>query len=495
MTKNDGHFNKILLTCYRCIYDPSFRLFKFAHFKRDLPVIRNILICFLLCCFLCPSWLHAQDNATPSRAELEKKKLELQKELEQANDELSNVQQNRKLTVRQAQLLQNKLAIRNKLIKNTNQEINFINGDINRANRDVRTLQNDLDTLKAQYAKLVLYAYKNRSAYNYLNFILSANSFNEAVKRFQYIKQYRAYRKHQAASIIQTEALLKQKIAYLSDQKEQRTGALTTEKKQRELLEQERKEKDEVVQSLRGREKELMADINAKKRAQRKLNATISILIKKEIEEARRKAAAEAAARAKAAAAAAAEAAKNNNNNNSRPIAKSEPAAPPPAAVEKPAAAESRPANVLEATPEEKLISENFEGNRGKLPWPVERGFISDPFGVHKHAVLQFVEQQNDGVNIDTDKGATARAVFNGEVVTATFDPFNKWTVLIRHGQYFTVYSNLMKALVKEGDQVSTKKPIGIIYTNDQTDESYIHFLIYKGSQPVNPALWLSSSH
>jgi murein hydrolase activator len=445
---------------------------------------RPVIYCLIIC-FLTPVILRAQNNTTPTRAELEKRKQELQNELQEANEALQSVQQNRKLTVRQVQLLQNKLNIRNKLIENTNDEISLINGDINRAYHDISTLENDLDTLKVQYAKQVVYAYKTRSSYDYLNFILSANSFNDAIKRFEYLKQYRDYRKHQASSIVETENLLKEKIAYLSSQKTDRREALTGEIKQRQILEQERQEKNNIVESLKGREKELMADIIEKRRAQQKLNATISILIRKEIEEARERAEAESKAAAN----------KTNNTSNSpanNTITKNEPSSVP---ANNTANNTSSAESVLEFTPEDKLISQNFEGNKGKLPWPVAKGFISDPYGRHQHPVLEHVEVQNYGVNIDTDKGAEARAVFNGEVATVSFDQYNKWTIIIRHGQYFTVYSNLLKSLVKEGDQVSTKQPIGIVYTNSATDETYIHFFIYKGTDSVNPALWLSSSH
>lgn len=428
-------------------------------------------ICFLMAIML--GWqriLYAQKNTgLPTRAELEKEKAQLQRQLEEANAHLQEIRKNKNLTVRQVQLLQSKISLRDKLIENLNDEISLIDRDIRRAYADIQDLEQDLDTLKAEYARQVVYTYKNRSMYDYLNFILSASSFNEALHRYAYLKRLRDYRRHQAQSIMQTEALLKEKISLLSASKQDRTQALTAQQKQMQQLEQERKEKNQLLLTLKGKEKQIMADIEAKRKAQQKLDATLAILIRREIEEARRKAA-EEAARAK------------STSASATASAKSAPAA-------------SSSAALLTETPEEKLISSNFEGNMGRLPWPVEKGYISDPYGRHQHPVLSYVEVENNGVNIDTEKGAIARAVFEGDVVTATFDQYNRWTVILRHGQYFTVYSNLLKPLVRTGEHVQTKQPVGIVYTNDESGETYLHFLIYKGTESMNPALWLSSNH
>ncbi|MCL6523959.1 MAG: peptidoglycan DD-metalloendopeptidase family protein [Thermoflavifilum sp.] len=412
--------------------------------------------------------LFAQKTGThmPTRAELEKEKIQLQRQLEEANAHLKEVQKNKSQTIRQVQLLQNKISLRNRLIENLNDEISLIDRDIRRAYQDIQDLENDLDTLKAEYAREVVYTYKNRSMYDYLHFILSANSFNEALHRYAYVKRLRDYRRRQAQSIIQTEDLLKEKIRLLSASKQERTQALSDQQKQRQALEQEKQEKNRLLLTLKGREKQILADIEEKRRAQKKLDATLAALIRREIEEARRKAAAESA--------------KARSSTDVSSAAAS--------------SASSSVSAALTETPEEKLISSNFEGNKGRLPWPVEKGYISDPYGRHQHPVLSYVQIENNGVNIDTEKGAIVRAVFEGDVVTATFDQYNRWTVIIRHGQYFTVYSNLLKPLVKAGEHVQTKQPIGIVYTNDESGETYLHFLIYKGTESMNPALWLSSN-
>lgn len=463
----------------------------------------RIIPCFLL--LLSPVLSRAQ-AVSPDRAELEERRNQLQHDIEQAQEDLNSVQKNRKETMTQLQLLQNKIRLRNKLIENINQEINYINGDINAANKDIQALQKDLDTLKAQYAQLVVYAYKHRSAYDFLNFVLSANSFNDAIKRFEYLKQYREYRKHQAVSIVATQAQLKQKIEKLAATKKKRSTVLGTEETQREELESEKKEKDEMVGSLRGHEKELLAEISQKKKESQQLSVRIAAVIRREIEEARKKAAAEAAARAKAEAEARARAeeearkraqayADNSNAGNNAPSAL------PPAKIDSTAVAKAvvpepekpvRPTSVLEDTPEALALSESFETNRGKLPWPVARAIVLDPFGVHQHPVLDRITWENDGITLRTDEGASVRAIFDGEVASV-FQLSGKWNVMIKHGQYFTVYANLKDVSVQKGDQVKTLQSIGTVYTNSEENDAEMDFKIYKGSTPVNPESWLKS--
>lgn len=450
--------------------------------------------------FLAPLRAGAQEISA-TRAELEKQRTELQKEIEKATQDLSEVQRDKRRTITQLQVLQNKVRLRNKLIANLNQEINYINGDINKANHDIASLQQELDTLRAQYAKLIVYAYKNRSAYDFLSFVLSANSFNDAIKRFEYLKQYREYRENQASSIIKTQGELKAKVNNLAAMKVKRSSTLSSEEGQRKTIEDETKEKDAMVTTLKGHESELLAGIKDKKKQSQQLNVKINAVIRREIEEAQRKAAeaarqqalAEARARAEAEArkALASSSAAPADENKAAPSPSAPTAATPPPA---PAASSSaaRPTNVLEATPASLALSESFESNRGKLPWPVAKAIITGTFGVHKHPVLDKIMVDNDGVTMQTEQGAAVRAVFTGEVA-GVFPVSNKWTVIIRHGQYFTVYSNLKDVSVQRGQQVQTMQPIGTVYTDASTGESDLDFKVYKSTTPVDPQLWLKS--
>lgn len=432
---------------------------------------------FLAALLSLPALARAQNS--PTRAELERSEQELQRQLDQANRDLTETQKNRRITLGQLHLLQSKIALRNSLIENINQDIGLINSDINYAYRDIKLEKKDLDTLKSQYARMVVYSYKTRSAYDYVNFILSSNSFNDAIRRYEYLKQYRAFRHNQAESILRTESLLKIKIQNFNTARLGRATVLTSQEKEINRLQEEKQEKNELVANLKDHEKDLMGDIRGKEKAQKKLSSTLTILIRREIEEARKT---EAATEGKKVVKAATKA---PSPGSTTPVT-----TPAPAAS---AARTTRPANPLEATPEALALSENFEANKSKLPWPVENGYISDPFGPHQHPLLDKVEVDNYGVNISTAQGGVVRAVFSGEVVTATNDAYTKWTVLIRHGEYFTVYSNLSKVSIKKGEQVSTKEPIGVAYTNEDSGETYVHFLVMKNGTFLNPAGWLKS--
>ncbi|WP_185937217.1 murein hydrolase activator EnvC family protein [Chitinophaga polysaccharea] len=472
------------------------------------------IIPFMLVLWLLPAMLVAQNNGQqqPSREELERRKKDLQREIDEANEQLKETKKSTRESLGQLRALRDKITLRTRLINNINEEINFINGDINTAARDVKTLQKDLDTLKAQYAQLVIYAYKNRSSYDMLNFVFSAESFNDAVKRFQYLKQYREYRRRQADNIVSTQEQLNQKIQNLESQRVRRSDALKTEQEQRNTLEIDKKEKDEVLNKLKGREKELVADINQRKKDAQKVQLAIRAVIRREIEEARRKAAEEEAARRKAAeekrrreeearkaaALAAAERAKaaaaNNNNNNAANTPAPTPA-PPPAKTPEPAPEPEKPAarteNVLEATPEALALSESFEANRGKLPWPVDAGNIIEHFGIHQHAVMEHIQVPSDGIVIATTKGGAVKSIFDGEVKSVVVMPGSGYVIIIRHGQYFTTYVRLQTTRVKKGDNVKTGQVIGTASTNDIENTGEVELQIWKGITKQNPEQWI----
>jgi len=476
---------------------------------------------FILVLGLLPALLHAQATQ-PSREELEHRKKELQREIDEANEQLKLNKKSTRESLGALRALRDKISLRTRLINNINEEINFINGDINSAYRDIKTLEKDLDTLKSQYAQLVVYAYKNRSTYDMLNFIFSSQTFNDAIKRYQYLKQYRDYRRRQAENILQTQVLLNQKIDNLRDQKDKRAGTLKTEQEQRVILETDKKEKDEVLNQLKGREKELVADINKNKKDAQKVQVAIQVVIRREIEAARKQAEEEAAAKRRAAeekrkreeaarkaaadqaaalakakreAAAAAAAAKNDNDPvAAKPVEVPKPApapTPPPA----PAPVEEKPVtrseNVLEATPEALALSESFEANRGKLPWPVSSGSIIGHFGRQQHAVMERITVENDGIIISTGKGASVKAIFSGEVRKVVIIPGGGALIIIRHGQYFTNYVRLQTVTVKTGDKVSTGQVIGTAGINELENQGEVELQIYKGVAKQNPESWI----
>ncbi|WP_158266896.1 murein hydrolase activator EnvC family protein [Chitinophaga niastensis] len=476
------------------------------------------IIPLMLMIWLMPTMLVAQSTGQQqqqSREELERRKKDLQREIDEANEQLKVTKKSTKESLGQLRALRDKITLRSRLINNINEEINFINGDINTAYRDVKTLQKDLDTLKAQYAQLVVYAYKNRSSYDMMNFVFSAQNFNDAVKRFQYLKQYREYRRRQADNILTTQEQLNQKIQNLESQRVRRSDALKTEQEQRATLETDKKEKDEVLSKLKGREKELVADINQRNKDAQKVQAAIRAVIRREIEEARRKAIEEETARRKAAeekrrrdeearkaaalaaaekARAAAAANNANNNNTAANTPAPEKAAPvpvKPAPAPEPEKTVSRTESVLEATPEALALSESFEANRGKLPWPVDAGNIIEHFGIHQHAVMEHIQVPSDGIVIATNKGGAVKSIFEGEVRSVVVMPGSGYVIIIRHGQYFTTYVRLQTTRVKKGDNVKTGQVIGTASVNDLENSGEVELQIWKGSTKQNPELWI----
>lgn len=490
------------VNCYFAVIFKTIML----NLKKFLPLVLAI--------GLLPALLHAQ-APTQSREELEHKKRELQREIDEANQALKETKKSTRESLSQLRALKEKITLRSRLINSINEEINFINGDINTAYRDIKTLEKDLDTLKSQYAQLVVYAYKNRSTYDMLNFIFSAQTFNDAIKRYQYLKQYRDYRRRQADNILSTQVLLNKKIESLRQQKEKRSGTLKTEQEQRTILEADKKEKDDVLTGLKGREKELVADINKNKKDAQRVQAAIQAVIRREIELERKKAEEEAlakrkaaeekkrreeaarkAAAAAAAAAAANKPAENNTAKNNEPATpKPAPPEPKPEVVKTPApAVDDKPVrteNVLEATPEALALSESFENNRGKLPWPVASGNVIGHFGRQQHAVMERITVENDGVIIGTAKGAPVKAIFTGEVRKVAVIPGGGSLVIIRHGQYFTNYARLQSVNVKSGDKVTTGQVIGTAGTNELENLGEVELQIYKGVVRQNPESWI----
>ncbi|QEH40671.1 peptidoglycan DD-metalloendopeptidase family protein [Chitinophaga sp. XS-30] len=468
-----------------------------VHLKKFIPVLLLMLLA------LTPAVLNAQNNQ-PTREELEQRKKELQKEMDAAQAMLNETKKSSKESLAQLRALRNKLDLRSRMIRNINDEIRLINRDINAALQDVKTLERDLDTLKQQYAQLIVSAYKNRSSYAMLNFIFSADSFNDAIKRYQYLKQYREFRSRQAGNILETQEQLKLKVKNLEEQRKKRSSTLLTEQEQRTILEKDRKEKDEVVSKLKGREKELLADISQKKKDQKKVQDAIRAVIRKEIEDARRKAAAEELARKKAAEAerkrreeerrraiaAANEAAKNNNNATANVNI-------PPPVVDKPAPEPEEPAkptrviNVLEATPEAVALSDNFEANKGKIPWPIESGIILSFFGKQKNADMERITEENDGILFGTRRGGNVKAVFEGEIRRVFSVPGAGYVVMIRHGQYFTNYIGLQNIQVKSGDKVRTGQVIGTARSNEDDSAGVVELQIYKGQSLQNTNIWI----
>lgn len=427
----------------------------------------------LLCSFACmlTGMLHAQN-----KSDLEKQRAAIQREIDDVRRSLDETKKNRKETIGQLSLVQRKLQLRMAEIGNINQQINLIDGDINQSYKDIGKLKKDLDTLKAQYQKSVLYAYKNRSNYYFLNFIFSSNSFNDAVRRVAYLRSYRTYREQQVATIEHTQDILQEKIAGLNVNKVKKTTVLNEENKQRMVLEVEKKEKDVIVSKLKAREKELSSEIAAKKKQDLKLGSAIAAAIRRATEAAAK----EAAARKKAEALA--------NASKNAPATTTAPSSTAPVAKN-----ESRVVKAartpLDDDPAARALSDDFEKNRGSLPWPIGSGSISMHFGRQNVPGLEHVQYDNPGLTFETDAGQSVKAVFDGDV-SYIFYLGEAQSIIIKHGKYFTTYSNLDNVTVSKGQTVKRGQVIGKVA--EKNGDGELDFLISNDKQQnLNPEVWL----
>jgi murein DD-endopeptidase MepM/ murein hydrolase activator NlpD len=498
----------------------------------------------LLFLLLGSSTLYAQQ---PTRGELEKRRANLLNEIAETQQQLEATKKDKKATLGQLNALTAKLNARQKLINNINSELTNINGNINLSAQEIQNLNKNLDVLRAGYAQSIRYAYKHRESQNMMAFLFSANDFNDAIRRMQYLKKYRDFRKEQAEKIRLTQGKLKQQIGVLNTQKTQKGALLKAEELQKSEIQDETKQTNEIVMELKGREKELVTQIQQNQKTARRLESTIKDQIKKEIELARKKAAEEARkrmleeqarkkaadelARRKAAeeeerrrATAAANSgnaykagnqtvtlntgSNNNNkpanntqapaNNNNKPAA-SKPVAnnvtpSRPAYIEPAGKPAEKTSYKLSLTPEVQAVSNNFAANKGRLPWPVEKGFISGSYGRHPHPLFPKVMLENNGIDISTGEGAPVRAVFEGTVTKIA--NVDGTMIMISHGEFFTIYTNLSGASVRVGDRVSSKQVIGRAGKNDEGD-NMMNFQVWRvGSNSnintVNPADWIA---
>lgn len=415
--------------------------------------------------------VHAQ-----SSAELKRQREALTQQLESLNHEYQETANNKKSTLKQLNLLREQINIREQKISNINSEVRNLDNQISESNNTVRSLQRQLDQLKKEYAAMVLFTYRNQSAYNKLMFIFAAKDFNQAYKRLKYLQQIGSYRERQAGYIQETQSELHVKIGELDKNKKEKNTLLVDQEKEKKTLGAEKNAQVQVVANLSQHEKQLR---NQQKEVQLKISRTnkeINAAIRREIEEARRKAEEEARARARAAAAAAAKAKADNKDVAVAPKVKT---------ITK----NSTTSEVLNATPEAAKLSSDFLDNRGQLPWPVSNGSLKQGFGIYYDETG--IKNESYGWGIKTNAGASVRAVFQGEV-SSIINVSGTWLVVIKHGEYFTAYSNLRSYTVKAGQKVSTKQVIGTVATDSSIGEAIVDFALYKGKTPVDPRIWLA---
>jgi septal ring factor EnvC (AmiA/AmiB activator) len=498
-------------------------------------MLRKMVTCFLA--MVVSVTLFAQQPGTSSE-DLKRKQAEIQREIDDLRNTLKDTKKNTKAGLLQLAMVQKKLRLREQAIGNISEQINIIEGTIGKSRNEIDRLKIELDTLKGQYARSIVYAYKNRSNYDFLNFIFSAASFNDALRRVQYLRAYRLYREEQAATIKNTQQLLQEKIAGLESSRKEKDVVLQKQEKQKVELEDEKKEKNDILTKLKAREKEISKELTTKQKADQKLKVAIRAAIDREIKIAREKALAEAKAKeaADAKAREAAEAKAREAEAKARAIAEAKAREAAEAKAKEKAASDAKAreaaealarekekeaadaakkleastaaannasaanvaaakndasvkgGSVFESTPEGSRISGSFENNKGRLPWPVERGQVKIHFGTYSIEGTK-LRGNNPGITLATDAGATVRAVFEGEV-SRIFDIDGNWSVLIRHGKYFTVYSNLASVSVSKDQKVSAGQVLGKAAVNDEGNGE-IEFLLMQENRNLDPESWI----
>jgi septal ring factor EnvC (AmiA/AmiB activator) len=407
--------------------------------------------------FCCTIQMYSQP---PTQEELEERKAKIQLEIQEKEQLLQSVKSKEKSVVTQLKIQKEKIGLKEKLIKTTEKQTKLLGNDIYINQIKINQLNRDLEQLRKDYAAMILKSYKSRSEQSRAMFLLSSENFLQAYKRAQYMKQYASYRKMQGQEI---EGKTKQLVGYTNKivvQKTEKEKLIAENENEKIELVKEKKEQEKLASQIQKQKGKIIAEIKKKQQETKKIDAQIQKLIRETIAAANKKT---AAAKAKA----------NPKTTTAESIKALETSAK------------------IELTSEGQLVANNFRANKGKLPWPVEKGVVSLPYGDQPHPEYRTLTVHNSGVEITTENGASARAVFGGEVTKVIkLSPLNI-AVFIQHGDYFTVYQNLISVNVSVGDKVSTKQSLGKIRTNGDTGKTILKFLILQNTTYNNPASWL----
>ena len=383
-------------------------------------------------------------NAQSQRQqELEEKRRELQQEIREITKLLFAGKKEKKSVVSAVEDINYKISVRKNLIRITNQQANLLTREINANQDEISTRRVKLKALKEAYVDMIVKSYKNRARENKLMFLLSSSSFQQAYRRLQYIKQYADYQRQQA-EIIKVETkqlqLLNQDLLVQKKDKQKLVGE---NKAAKLILDKELKDQQAFIESIQKNLAKFSAQIKDKQKASEKLDKQIRKLIREAIAASNKK------------------------------------------------AGKSVKSRTFSMTPEQKVLAANFTANKGKLPWPVASGVVKMRFGTNPSPIDPSIKIKSNGVRIATNKGEPVRAVFDG-VVQGIMTPKNgNNTIMIRHGNYITVYKNLSKFYVSKGDKVTTKQVLGEVITNKASGESILSFGIYKDSAIQNPSIWV----
>lgn len=378
-----------------------------------------------------------------SLEELRKQKEKTASEIDFINNLLKEANSNAKASLNRLAVLERQIKLQDNLINNITGEIGYLATSIQQNSKRIDSLSAELESVKMKYASMIRYANRNQNNNNQLLFLLSAQDFNQAYKRFIYLKQYADYRRKQAERITEFKNSIGNELLEYNKRKEEKQNLLVSKVNQTKIIEQQKKQQDDVYSELQQKEKDLRKKLENQRKAELKLQQEIERVIASEVKKANRK------------------------------------------------SSSKEPSFAL--TSEEKVLSGDFSNNRGRFPWPVQRGLITDHFGEHPHAVLKYVVIRNSGIDITTQANAKARAIFKGEVTKVVAIPGGNMAVIIRHGNYLTVYSNLSEVYVKAGQKVDIKEEIGSIFTDrDEDNKTVLKFQLWRESTKLDPEDWLN---
>ena len=398
---------------------------------------------FFLCLSISISFNQSFSQITnDQQKKLEAQRLKLKKEIKQINNLLFSNIKIRKNALNEVENIEIRLNVRLELIKVTNQQANLLTRRININQRNIDNQRKELDELKKEYAKMIQRSYASKSLQNRLMFLFSSENFLQAYRRIQYLKQYSRYRRKQGLQISEKTKLLQNLNQVLIEENEMKTKLINENRDIRQKLAKEQKKQQELIKTLRLKQNSLRAQIVKKQKQRQRIDKEINRLIREAIAESNR-----------------------ISGKKSREI--------------------------FQLTPEAKLIAENFQQNKGRLPWPLEKGIVTQEFGRQRHPVVKTTIIQSNGVTISTEPLAKVRAVFEGEVMSVIIIKGSNPSVLIRHGSYITLYTNLSKLYVKKGEKVSSKQVIGEVFTNQQTGRTQLQFGIFNNIKALNPKDWV----
>ena len=393
---------------------------------------------------------------------LEQRKAQLQEEIRQQEQLIKAKSKIQKSALTVVAIQTKKIQLHEKIIVTSEKQAKVLKNNMYINQIEINRLKKELEILKTDYAKMIVKSYKSRSEQSRAMFLLSSENFLQAYKRAQYMKQYSSYRKIQGEEIVTKSRKLDTFNDKLDIQKTEKQKLIAQQEKEQAELEAAKKVQVQLVTAIQKDKKKIAADIKAKQKESKVIDNQIRKLVREAILEANRRAA-EA----------------NRKANPTKIVTEAE-----TKAIENSA--------VIILTPEAKIVSDNFKSNKGRLPWPVEKGTLYQGFGDKPHPVYKLLTVHNSGIDIETDEGSNARAVFGGVVTKViVLTPVNR-AVFVQHGDYFTVYQNLSSVSVSKGDRVSIKQPIGRIRTNGDSGKTILKFMVMQNTTPSNPSGWLS---